>query len=178
MSKRIEYIKGQIINKLIFIEEIEGLVTKSGIRRKASWKCYCGKEFNCQISAVKTGNTKSCGCHRLLGAYNIKHGDAARDNTHYLYNLWHGIKKRCYNPKTKEFKYWGGRGIQMQAEWKDNYPLFKQQILETIGDKPSQQYSLDRYPNNDGNYEISNLRWATKSEQNYNSRNSKQLAHV
>ncbi len=72
---------------------------------------------------------------------------------------------RCRNPKFRQFADYGGRGITVCARW-----LRYENFLADMGRRPSQSHSLDRYPNGDGNYEPSNVRWATRSEQMKNRR--------
>lgn len=60
----------------------------------------------------------------------------------------------------------------MHQPWVANMRLFKEWVLESLGERPTPEHSLDRI-NNDGNYEPGNLRWATKSEQTLNSRRVK-----
>lgn len=73
---------------------------------------------------------------------------------------------RCTNQNQKCWKDYGGRGIKVCDHWASNY----QNFLADMGRKPTPQHSLDRYPNNDGNYEPDNCRWATRKEQNSNTR--------
>jgi hypothetical protein len=79
------------------------------------------------------------------------------------YHSFAGAKARCNNRKHPKYKDYGGRGIKF---------LFKsfEQWFSEVGPKPSPKHSLDRYPNNDGNYEPGNVRWATQSEQRNNCR--------
>lgn len=77
--------------------------------------------------------------------------------------------KRCRDPNQTSFKNYGGRGIAVCTRWHD----FKN-FLEDMGERPSLDYSIDRIDNN-GNYELSNCRWATRKEQRRNSRASKYL---
>lgn len=79
------------------------------------------------------------------------------------YHVYQVAKDRCTNQKHPKYSQYGGRGIQFL------FTSFEQFFAE-LGPKPSPQHSLDRYPNNDGNYEPGNVRWATYTEQNNNTR--------
>ncbi len=72
---------------------------------------------------------------------------------------------RCSNKNSKNYPYYGGRGISVCERW-GTFPPF----LEDVGRKPHARLTLDRYPNNDGNYEPGNVRWATRAEQSRNRR--------
>lgn len=86
---------------------------------------------------------------------------------HPNYNIWSGIKSRCNNQKEPAYKNYGGRGITYCAEW-DHFENF---CLD-MGIRPSHEYSIERI-NNDGNYEPSNCKWATRHEQSMNRRKFK-----
>ena len=81
------------------------------------------------------------------------------------YRAWVAMIQRCYNPANKNYDRYGGRGISVCREWLDCSTAF----LRNMGKRPSKGHSLDRFPNNDGNYEPGNVRWATRSEQQENS---------
>lgn len=91
-----------------------------------------------------------------------------------LYNIWHGMMDRCYNPENPAYENYGGRGITVWDEWHDciNFQndLWDSYIkhCEEFGIKNT---TFDRWPNTDGNYEPNNTRWATRKEQNRNKRN-------
>lgn len=89
---------------------------------------------------------------------------------HYLYGTWSDIKKRCLYPKYKQYYLYGGRGIKICDRWLESFENF----LEDMGERPSQKHSIERI-NNDGDYEPSNCRWATKKEQSRNKRNNRMI---
>lgn len=107
---------------------------------------------------------------------NYKHGCTVvkeRDNNNPKWRAhiaWLAMKKRCDNPNPADYKNYKGRGISYTSEWKDF-----NSFLTDMGLPPSKT-SLDRI-NNEGNYEPSNCRWATKKEQMRNTRHNRYLEH-
>ena len=129
------------------------------------WKaiCDCGKETYPNSNNLLSGNSKSCGC---------LHRERARQaqTTHGMsqtreYKIWCGIIKRCNNPNCSRYKDYGGRGIKVCKRWKNSFEAF----YEDMGECPEGK-SLDRWPDNDGDYELKNCRWASPHEQRINSR--------
>lgn len=84
------------------------------------------------------------------------------------YELWISMKQRCENPKNKNYKYYGGRGIKVCDRWKGKSGF--KHFTEDVGPRPSKNHTLDRFPDKNGNYEPTNVRWATKKEQGGNTR--------
>lgn len=94
---------------------------------------------------------------------NYKHGMSGTR----IHNIWKNMLARCSNPKASHYRYYGGRGVSVAARWK----VFTN-FYEDVGDPPSDNHSLDRWPDKDGNYGPTNFRWATKLLQmNNNNRN-------
>ncbi|MFA5391930.1 MAG: AP2 domain-containing protein [Candidatus Omnitrophota bacterium] len=120
-------------------------------------QCECGQTTKATASNLKRGGKKSCGC--LLKKEGITHRPE--------YRCWQNMIKRCTNPSSHNYEYYGGRGIEVCDQWR----TFKN-FLADMGERPSLLYSVERIDNN-GNYEPGNCRWATKTDQNRNIRAQK-----
>ncbi len=64
------------------------------------------------------------------------------------HRVWVGMKQRCNNPKKKDYKWYGAKGVKVCQEWMDSFSSF----LEHVGRRPSPQHTIDRI-NVDGNFE-------------------------
>lgn len=92
----------------------------------------------------------------------------------YLRKTWRSMLHRCYNKNNKNYHNYGGRGIKVCDRWRCVMEGFANFALD-MGDRPSPKHSLDRYPNNDGDYEPGNCRWATAKEQGSNKRGNHRI---
>ena len=86
-----------------------------------------------------------------------------RKNTR-LYRVYSGMKSRCYNSNTPMYKYYGGRGITVCEEWKNDFKAFYEWAMNN---GYSDKLTIDRIDNN-GNYEPSNCRWVDMKTQSHN----------
>ena len=132
-------------------------------------RCECGREVQVDISQLTRGNTKSCGCFRQgrMATLKYKHGKWKTR----LFNIWIRMRDRCYRVNTEDYANYGGRGITICPEWKDDFVAFQKWALEN---GYQEGLSIDR-KNVDGNYEPSNCRWATTKEQNNNKRDNRYI---
>lgn len=147
--------------------------TKNGNTRFLC-RCDCGTEKEVSSSNLKYGQSTGCGHDKgaRIRASKIKHGAFVHGQWHPLYNTWHSMHDRCSNPKNSEYHRYGARGITVCDAWDDF-----NQFVSDVGEKPTPQHTIDRFPDGNGNYEPSNVRWATKSEQNINRRTTVWLTH-
>ena len=144
------------------------VIKRAGVHpgRNSTWLCVCecGSERVVRGSALRTGHTISCGCYhsKLMKEKLTKH-DGSRTR---LYKVWTSMKHRCHNSADANFQHYGGRGISVCDEWRNSFKEFQDWALSN---GYRQGLTIDRI-NNDGNYEPSNCRWTTMSEQNRNQR--------
>lgn len=87
------------------------------------------------------------------------------------YRVWAGMIDRCENQNANGFHNYGGRGISVCDRWRASFAAF----YKDIGQRPSSAHSLDRHPNQDGNYEPGNCRWATGKQQMRNYRKNRRV---
>lgn len=128
-------------------------------------RCDCGNEVNVTAQRLKTRWTRSCGCLQPEKARaNARHGETRLGTYSPEYHAWQQLKYRCSNPNADCWDDYGGRGISVCEHW-DSFENF----LADMGRRPSDNHSLDRI-DNEGNYEPSNCRWATRKQQNNNCR--------
>lgn len=130
-------------------------------------RCDCGKEVVKNGRLLRDGRTQSCGCYRKEKISEIKttHGDS---RTSRVYSIWNGMHARCYNPRNRSYKNYGGRGISVCERW-HVYENFR----ADMGASHRGELSIDRYPDKNGNYEPSNCRWATHKQQSRNQRTNR-----
>lgn len=140
--------------------------------KNATWHCVCDCGAACVVSSsdLRRGHTKSCGCAQIeavitTGKRNRTHGKASGGKVVPEYPLWRGMKSRCYNKKSPQFKNYGARGITVCDEWRNSFAAF----YRDMGPRPAPHLTVERKNNNRG-YSKSNCVWATKSEQMRNTR--------
>lgn len=159
-------------------------------RTKWLCRCECGLERAVYPSPLISGRSTGCArgrcnCRYINGnrtgkAGYSEHGPRVQTRKPRSpqgrrtrlpeYAAWRSMKSRCLNPNVKYFEHYGGRGITVCPPWLNS----SEQFIRDMGPRPSPKHSLDRI-DNDGNYEPSNCRWATKQEQRQNQRSKKKV---
>lgn len=156
------------------------LLSGSKGQRHPLWLCKCSCGEVVTVTSSNLARTRSCGClqsevsaaiGRITAVKRRRHGHASVDGRGKWtpeYAAWHAINQRCKNPRCKEYKNYGGRGIEVRL-------VSFEEFLAEVGLKPSPELTIDRIDNN-GHYEKGNLRWTTRHIQNLNKRPSRKKA--
>jgi hypothetical protein len=129
------------------------------------WKCDCGNQKSVLLVNVRRGLVKSCGCLNIERL--TKHGMS----NHWLYSTFCGIKNRCNNPKNKKYPLYGGRDIRCLFNTFEEFSCYVQ-TLPNFSRVQELGLSVNRI-DNEGNYKVGNLEWASYQKQEANKRLSK-----
>lgn len=154
---------GQVFGFLTVVEE-SGRTAKGAIE----WlcKCSCGSTVNRDSTTLRLGRTTSCGCSSRSRTHGRTHGQTGTP----LYRRWQAMIQRTSNSSHPFYEYYGGRGIKVCDRWRESFEAF----AADMGPSFSPDLELDRIDTN-GDYEPSNCRWATRTQQARNARSNRRL---
>lgn len=168
MAKLID-LTGRRFGRLVVVER-----AGSNERKHATWlcKCDCGETIILPSNNLCSGNTKSCGCFNSQEARKrfTKH-NMSRCR---LYDVWSGMKRRCCDPGNQRYHQYGGRGITVCDEWRNDFKKFYEWAMANGYDEnaPRGQCTIDRI-DNDGDYSPDNCRWVDMKTQRNNRSDSR-----
>ena len=181
VRKRVNLV-GCRFGRLVALSELPSRRQQSGqLARYFSCVCDCGNKVQVHYGNLRSGHTRSCGCihDENSRTVNITHGHSRTPTFH----VWRAMRSRCCNPKDKNYRNYGGRGIRVCIGWRTSFAAF----LRDMGEQPSGLW-IDRVDTN-GNYSCGhcpeclsngwplNCRWATPTVQNNNRRNNVHITY-
>lgn len=166
--KRVDCV-GKVFGRLTVVSETLKLMPSG--RQRSTYclcRCECGSEKEVHQNELRRGHVKSCGC--LIVDVNKErsttHGHSTGGRGSRVYAAWNSMRDRCCNSNHRQYQYYGGRGITVCDRWMHSFDNF----LSDMGE-PIDGLSLDRKDNSKG-YCKENCRWATRTEQQRNRRNT------
>lgn len=155
---------GQRFGRLVVIERYG-----SDRFKRAMWKCQCdcGEVRVIHGFNLTQGKSKSCGCLKVQQTIlcHTSHGMSKSR----LYNTWQNMNRRCRDPKVHNYHRYGGRGITVCEEWRNDFGKFYEWAMANGYDEnaPYMQCTIDRIDNDKG-YSPNNCRWADAKTQVHN----------
>lgn len=126
---------GKTFNRLTVLE-FDRLDREKGL---SFWKCVCecGNKIVRAGTHVRKGVVKSCGClalekskENISGVKQTKKRIYINGKLHPAYTTINGMMQRCYNPKCKEYRWYGSKGISVCDEWKNDKTAFVKWAIE------------------------------------------------
>lgn len=158
MKSQFEDLTGQRFGRLVVI----GRDDRKSRKTYFNCQCDCGNVKSVRSDSLKAGLIRSCGCMKKeQDRTNLTAAHTHKMSGTRIYEIWQGIKKRCYNPHDARYDRYGGRGIGVCQEWKDNFQAFYDWAMQNGYDE---SLTIDRI-DNDCDYCPENCRWTDSKTQ-------------
>jgi hypothetical protein len=163
---RADDLTGQRFGRLVALQRVEN----KGRVTQWLWRCDCGREAVVAADKAKSGHTVSCGCAWTEKCRKHGHGHDTNGRQTRTYKAWVNMRSRAQGVTDAYERNYASRGIVVCERWDRSFEAF----LADMGECPPGM-TLDRFPNNDGNYEPGNCRWATREQQMANTRRTRRV---
>jgi hypothetical protein len=165
--RKLEISTGTRFGRLSIVKEVTPYVWNNIKYRQFECKCDCNKIVEVRLDRMKSGAINSCGCYHKDKV--TKHNHSNRIKKSPEYQSYSAMIQRCTNPKNRDYKNYGGRGITVCKEWLASF----EQFYKDMGSRPIGT-TLDRI-DSDWNYEPNKCRWSTPKVQANNRRKTKMI---
>ena len=160
--------KNKVYNGIKVIEFVK--TGRSSLECYVKCQCHCGEFFETRLINLLKKTRYIIACPKCNNGktpkYNIKQRDEMQNGN--LKIILYGMKRRCYNKKSLDYKWYGDKGVIICDEWLKNSNKF---IEWALNNGYKKGLTIDRIDTN-GNYCPENCRWVDMETQNNNQHNS------
>ena len=176
-KRKFSYDPGSRFGRLLILKRQPG-------KKPIVCQCDCGNVIACRTDGLARGDYRSCGCYhkdqssKRISKWNAESAkyEGYSEKQPRTFDVWKGMIRRCHDPRHLTYQKYGAKGIKV-CEFLREHPKHLEKL---IGLRPEGDMSVDRFPDEKGNYSCGkckeckkekwkfNIRWASRIEQNNN----------